>query len=115
LHRNILLRVFASRFDQTAGTLVVLAAASDIKTTRGSQMSQQDVPIKIDTSNLQTPTPTTGAALYTLGSIGADYDLWLENPGPTEDTFIANDAQAIDVKPGSHFYTAKKQLNPGHV
>jgi len=78
-------------------------------------MTHVEVPIKIDKStNLKTPTPTTGAALYTLGGVGDEYALWLEAPGPAEDTLIANDAAAIDVKPGSHFYTAKKKLNPGN-
>lgn len=77
-------------------------------------MSQNEVPIKIDKTNDKTPTPTTGAALYILGKVGADYDLWLEAHGQGDDHLVANDAQPIDVAPGSHFYTAKKKLNPGN-
>jgi hypothetical protein len=77
-------------------------------------MSQNEVPIKIDKTNEKTPTPTTGAALYILGKVGAEYDLWLEVHGQGDDHFIANDAQSIDVAPGSKFYTAKKKLNPGN-
>lgn len=74
------------------------------------------VPIKIDKANLKTPTPTTGAALYLLGTVdGATYDLWLEVPGPSEDVLIANDGTPLEVKSGSHFYTVKKTLNPGNV
>lgn len=77
-------------------------------------MPNDEVPIKIDKTNLKTSTPTTGSALYALGTVGADYDLWLEVPGPSEDKLISNDATALDVKAGSHFYTAKKKLNPGN-
>lgn len=77
-------------------------------------MAHNEVPIKIDTENLKTPTPTTGAALYALGKVGEIYDLWLTVNGPGEDILIAKDASPIEVKAGSHFYTAKKTLNPGN-
>jgi len=77
-------------------------------------MVHDEVPIKIDKNNLTTPAETTGAALYTLGGVGAEYDLWLEVPGPDEDQLITNTTEPIDVKPGSHFFTAKKSLNPGN-
>ena len=48
-------------------------------------MTQNEVPIKVDKTNLKTLPKTTGAALYLLGNVGADYDLWLEVPGPAED------------------------------
>ena len=72
-------------------------------------MTQNEVPIKVDKTNLKTLPKTTGAALYLLGNVGADYDLWLEVPGPAEDQFVINDGSEVDVKPGSHFYTAKKK------
>lgn len=79
-------------------------------------MAHDDVPIKIDKINLKTLTPTTGDALYVLGNVDAtSYDLWLEVPGPGEDQPIPNDTTSIEVKQGSHFYTAKKKLNPGNV
>jgi hypothetical protein len=77
-------------------------------------MAHDEVPVKIDKENLKTPTPTTGGALYALGHVGADYDLWLEVPGPSDDELVPNDATPLDVKPGSHFFTAKKKLNPGN-
>lgn len=76
-------------------------------------MPHDEVPIKIDKTNLKTPTPTTGAALYALGNVGAEYDLYLEVAGPGDDEFILNDGAPRDVTPGSHFYTSKKTLNPG--
>jgi hypothetical protein len=75
---------------------------------------EEEVPIIIDKSPLKTPTPTTGAALYVLGKVGADYDLWQDVPG-ADDKLIPDDATPIDVKPGTHFYTAKKKLNPGNA
>jgi hypothetical protein len=77
-------------------------------------MAHDEVPIRIDKTNLKTPTPTTGAALYVLGKVDAAYDLWFEVSGEAEDELIANDATEISVKPGSHYYTAKKKLNPGN-
>jgi hypothetical protein len=74
---------------------------------------EHEVPIIIDKTPLKTPTPTTGAALYVLGKVGDEYDLWLDVPG-SEDQVIPNDTTPIDVKPGSHFYTAKKKLKPGN-
>ena len=74
---------------------------------------EHEVSITIDKRQLKTPTPTTGAVLYVLGQVGADYDLWLDVPGG-EDQLIPNDAKPLDVKEGSHFYTAKKKLKPGN-
>ena len=74
----------------------------------------KDVSIHIDKKEYKSPTPTTGAALYLLGSVDASrYDLWLEVPGHGDDTLIPNNAASIEVKNGSHFYTAQKNLNPG--
>ena len=74
---------------------------------------QNEVPITIDKQHYKTPNPTTGAALHVLGSVPSGYDLWLTNPGPGDDTLVKNDSTPIDVKQGSHFYTAKSTLNPG--
>lgn len=84
--------------------------------TQGVCMAQNEVPIKIDKKNLKTPPQTTGAALYLIGEVEASiYDLWLEIPGSGEDQFIPNDGSSIEIKPGSHFYTIKKSLNPGNA
>jgi len=36
--------------------------------------TDKDVPIKIDNTPHKSPSPTTGAALYTLGNIETGYD-----------------------------------------
>lgn len=81
---------------------------------QGGTHGHDTVSIHIDKQNLKSPTPTTGHALYILGNVDATkYDLFLEVPGKGDDVLIANDGSPIDVKNGSHFYTAQNNLNPG--
>lgn len=81
---------------------------------QGGGQGHNTVPISIDKKPYKTPTPTTGSALYTLGGVDTtQYDLWLEVHGKGDDRLIANDETSIDVKEGSQFYTAQKNLNPG--
>jgi len=75
------------------------------------------IPIKIDNTPFKAPkTPMTGAELRVLPDpdIPADRDLWLEHPGPAEDDLITPEHR-IDLKPGMHFYTAPRDINPGNV
>jgi hypothetical protein len=44
--------------------------------------------------------------------IGSDRDLYLEVPGPGQDKLIGDD-QPVDLRPGMHFYSAPKTVNPG--
>jgi hypothetical protein len=44
--------------------------------------------------------------------VPADRDLWLEVPGKGDDELIQPD-KTYEVKPGSHYYTAPKTINPG--
>ena len=75
---------------------------------------QKEVTIIIDKKEKKSPNPTTGAALYILGSIDASkYDLFLEVHGKGDDQLIPNDAKPIEIKDGDHFYSAQKNLNPG--
>lgn len=73
----------------------------------------KDVPITIDKKHYKSPDPTTGAALYALSEIPADYDLWREVHGHGDDELIPNDGTRIDLKPGDKFYSAQRTLNPG--
>ena len=74
----------------------------------------EEVTIHIDKKTYKSPNPTTGAAMYQLGSVDAtQYDLFLEVHGPGDDNPILNDSTEISLKNGSHFYTAQKNLNPG--
>lgn len=76
-------------------------------------MAQETVTIHIDKNKYTSPDPTTGAALYTLGKIPANYDLFEEIHGPGDDKLIPNDNTSIDLKNGLHFYSIKQTLNPG--
>lgn len=77
-------------------------------------MAHPEVTIHIDKTKHTSPTPTTGAALYTLGKVPSGYDLFEEIPGPGDDKRINNDNTSYDLKNGLHFYTAKQSLNPGN-
>ncbi len=72
-----------------------------------------DVNIIIDKTHKTSPSPTTGAALYTLGTVASGYELFREVHGKGDDEPIANDATSVTVKNGDHFYSAQKTLNPG--
>jgi len=78
-------------------------------------MSKGTVKIHIDKELYESPDPTIGAALYVLGNVNAStYDLWKTVPGKEDDELIPNDTTSIDLKNGDHFYSAQKNLNPGH-
>lgn len=77
-------------------------------------MANDEVEIHIDGKHYRSPNPTTGAALYALGSVQLGYDLFEEVPGPGDDKLIPNDATPVTLKNGTHLYSAKQTLNPGH-
>lgn len=75
---------------------------------------EKDVVIHIDKKQHRSPNPTTGAALYLLGDVNTEkYQLWEEISGKDDDKLIPNDSTIIEIKNGTHFYTAQKDLNPG--
>jgi len=61
-----------------------------------------------------TKNPMTGSELRALAQppIGPGDDLWLEDPGPTDDIKVG-DRQEICLEPGMHFYIAPATINPG--
>ena len=71
------------------------------------------VHIFIDKRKVESTTPTTGIALYGLGSIPEGYDLFLEVHGHGDDEFIQKDSSTITLKNGDHFYSVQSSLNPG--
>jgi hypothetical protein len=73
------------------------------------------IPIFIDQVKYDAPSQhMTGGELRALPAppVAEDRDLWLEVPGPKDDELI-DPVKKYDVKPGSHFYTAPKTINPG--
>jgi hypothetical protein len=72
-----------------------------------------EIPVVIDNRPYKAPrTPMTGAELKRLANIGCDYDLWFETPGPSDDRKIG-DEERFPVRPGNHFYSAPRTINPG--
>lgn len=79
----------------------------------GQGGGDREVTIHIDKKRYKSPNPTTGAVLYSLGQVAAGYDLWREVHGKGDDDLITNDATAVVLKEGDHFYSAQSSLNPG--
>jgi len=73
------------------------------------------VHITIDKHKFDSPSKTTGEALYRLGGVGVEYDLYQESPGQGDDPLIPNSNVSQTVKNGDHFYTAQRSLNPGSI
>lgn len=71
------------------------------------------VHITIDRQKHESPSQTTGAALYALGRIQPGYDLFRETHGAGDDELIRNDNTPVAVHDGDKFYSAQSSLNPG--
>jgi hypothetical protein len=72
-----------------------------------------EIKVFIDRKEHTSPDPTTGAALYALGRVNPQYDLYQEEPGPIDDKLVPNDATELRLKEYTHFYSAQRELNPG--
>ena len=71
------------------------------------------IPLQIDRNPVKaTKTPMTGAEIKALGSVSANFDLFLVDPGPGDDRLI-RDGDTLDLKPGMHFTSAPRDLTPG--
>jgi hypothetical protein len=78
------------------------------------QQEHHGTPIHIDKKTYFVQEPTiTGAQLRHLPDppIGDDYDLYLEVPGGQDEPI--GDGQEVEVKPGMHFFSAQRNINPG--
>jgi hypothetical protein len=78
-----------------------------------TQPDDHEIEIIIDRKHLRSPRKTTGAALYVLGGVPANYTLYRETPGPEEDEPIPNDATPIRVHRHEKFYSSENTINPG--
>jgi len=72
-----------------------------------SNESSSHVRIHIDREPYQSPTPTSGEALYALGNVSAHRDLFLEVAGEEEDELIPREATNVLLKQDEHFYSQK--------
>lgn len=64
------------------------------------------VHIHIDKQEYQSPSPTTGAALYQLAKIADGLQLLKKGHAHDEDSAVANDGAVVHLKNGDHFYSA---------
>jgi hypothetical protein len=78
-----------------------------------SEPNRKEVEIIIDRKHVESPRETTGAALYVLGEVPANYILYRETSGPEEDQQIPNDAAPIRVHKDEKFYSSLGQVTPG--
>jgi len=74
---------------------------------------KHEVHITIDKKKYESPTPTTGHALYELGKIPAGYDLFKETHGAGDDVLVPNNEYKVELHEGDRFYSAQSTLNPG--
>ena len=68
---------------------------------------ERHVRIHIDETPHDSPTPTTGAALYVLGKIEAGLELFREVTGDREDPEVPNGPEAIHLTEDEHFHSGK--------
>jgi hypothetical protein len=80
-----------------------------------SQEPGHFIPLQIDHKPYKAPNELmTGAEIRALAEppIGPDRDLFQVIPGPEDDVKVG-DHKLVELKPGMHFYSAPKSINPG--
>jgi len=70
--------------------------------------AKHEVRIHIDRKPYESPTPTTGVALYELARIPSEKELFREVQGDHEDVPISRNADEIHLKMDEHFYSEKE-------
>lgn len=74
-----------------------------------NQRHEHIVRIHIDEKPYESPNPTTGEALYKLGHIPPDYDLFREVRGDREDPIVENDDEPVHLRENEHFHSGPAQ------
>jgi hypothetical protein len=69
------------------------------------QEHSQIVRIHIDEHRYQSPNPTSGLALYRLGSIADDFELYREVGGNHEDKVVEKGPETIHLFEDEHFHS----------
>jgi|ERR1022692_2128337 hypothetical protein len=67
--------------------------------------NEHQVRIHIDQHRHESPNPTTGAALYALGKVAANLELYREVIGDREDKPIDNSPEIIHLRDDEHFHS----------
>jgi hypothetical protein len=70
--------------------------------------AKHEVRIHIDRKPYESPTPTTGVALYALAHIPSEKELIREVQGDHEDVPILRNEDQIHLKMDEHFYSEKE-------
>jgi hypothetical protein len=68
---------------------------------------KHEVRIHIDQHKYESPTPTTGVALYVLGKVAAGLELFREVTGDKEDQPIENGPEIVHLTPDEHFHSGQ--------
>jgi hypothetical protein len=68
---------------------------------------KHEVKIFIDQNEYKSPSPTTGAALYTLGKVEPGLELFREVTGDREDPEVSNGPETVHLKEDEHFHSGK--------
>jgi hypothetical protein len=66
---------------------------------------EHGVRIHIDQKQYESPNPTTGEALYALGHVAADLEMYREVDGDREDRPIPNGPEMVHLKEDDHFHS----------
>lgn len=66
---------------------------------------KHEVRIHIDEHKYESPSPTTGAALYKLGNVAAGLELYREVTGDREDREIENGPEPVHLKEDEHLHS----------
>jgi hypothetical protein len=70
---------------------------------------KHEVRIHIDQHRYESPNPTTGEALYTLGKVPAGLELYREVSGDREDRPIPSGPEVVHLKEDEHFHSGPAQ------
>jgi hypothetical protein len=71
---------------------------------------EHKVRIHIDREPYESPSPTSGAALYLRGKVQSGYELFKEVSGDREDVSIANNGEIVHLQEDEHFYTEPREI-----
>lgn len=75
------------------------------QTPRETAHDPRQVRVHIDRHPYESPTPTTGAALYVLGKVPPGHQLYREVQGNEEDEPVYDDGEKEHLKEDEHFYS----------
>src|SRR5712692_8280711 len=71
---------------------------------------KHEVRIHIDEHKYESPSPTTGAALYELGNVAAGLELYREVTGDREDREIENGPEPVHLKEDEHLHSGPPKV-----